>query len=165
MENTEQAVSCNLLFLFRKDESFYWLDVTDIENEGQPLPDFMQPPTSELVSSYEAEIEIGAAPGQIFAFKKKGTSIVFLSNKTKTKTKRGKNNPYMGLWDHEESVAKLRAIHSSHEATRKAKKNRTEEATKKYHLELLEPLREVYHKLPSPVRAQLLAQIVQYIVQ
>jgi hypothetical protein len=142
--------SVNFLFLFRKDDKFYWMDITKIGNEGQELPPLSD---NDDVVTLNGTVEKSARPGQIFAFEYDGEKVFF--------SKKG-GNKYLGMWDNESDLQKLRARHDAFEADRQAKESMQKEGAKKYHLEVLANLRSVYRDLPSPVRAQLLAKIVHY---
>lgn len=136
------------MFYYRQDDCWTWLDVTGLDNVGENLPD-----ESRLqVKGYASEIQ-KASPGQIFKFQHDGKSVHFFP----------KGNPYEGMWQNRDDVATMRARHEGYELERKGKELMTKERNKKYHLEVLDPIREAYQSLPAPAKAQLLAQIVRYL--
>jgi hypothetical protein len=74
------------------------------------------------------------------------------------------NKPYNGRWKNLADNARWRAEHEAYAADRDAAASLAKAKGIKYDLDPLNPLREVYERLPAPARAQLIARIVRYIV-
>lgn len=155
-----QRRKVSYLFLFHRGGSDFWMDVSELDNDGESLPD-PRKAGSHLVKAYEKPLEHSAAPGQIYGFETDGNDRIYhFSKKNK-----GGTNPYICSWNNKDDVGALRAEHNAYEAERMAQKAMKDEKAKKYHLEDLSKLREVYRRLPAPIKAQMMAQIVVYMTQ
>ena len=156
-DGVEDRVAKLLLFLYRRGGSQIFFDVTDLPNDGSPLPD-PEKEGADRALSFSGDIIKNPSPGQVFKFDMSPNS------KTVFFTRNGKAwERFADTWANDSDVARYRAIDSATKAEEAAEKALKADAATKYHLQALDDLRAAYRKLPAPARQQLLAIIVRYL--
>lgn len=145
-----EKVTGYMMFLWADGATEKWFKLPPEWVPDAPVPDYWNNTTTacERKDSYSK----GARPGQIFEFRFTPDRVSVFYNPKKAARLVGLAPP--------EALLKLRALHDTFAARDALKK--ASGATRDV-LKFLDPVRAAYHAAHGPARAQLLAQVVQYI--